>query len=197
MADSTQVWSSRPSDEECFFRAPLGTPLPTDAVDELDEEFVGHGWVDEDGIEDAIKRNTTKHKAFGGEVVYVTQDDYEETLKLSFLESSNTTVLETVFGADNVTADFGDGHRKTTIRHSSDPLERESFVLRVVDGDRTRMLVIPEGQVTEIDTIKFDHKELVMYTVTIDCFKPKTGSLPENPDAVNEYIDEPDVESES
>lgn len=197
MADSTQVWAAAPSDDECFFRAPLGTELPTDAVEELDPAFKGHGWVDEDGIENAIQRSSTKHKAFGGNVVKVTQDDYEETLKLAFLESSNTTVLETVFGEENVTTDFGDGHRKTTIRHSSDPLDRESFVMRVVDGDRTRMLVIPEGQVTEIDSIKYDHKNLTMYTVTIDCFKPKTGSQPDNPTAVNEYIDEPDVEDGS
>lgn len=192
MADNSQVWAPRPADDECFFRAPIGTSLPTDAVDELDPEFEGHGWVDEDGIENAIKRNSTKHKAFGGEVVRTTQDDYEETIKVTFLES-NPVVWATVFGPDNVTTDFGDGHRKTTIRHNADPLERESFVVRVVDGDRTRMLVVPEGQVAEIDTIKIDHKILWMYTVTIDCYKPATGSQPENPDAVNEYIDEPDV----
>lgn len=197
MADSSLIWVPNPnSDEECFFRAALGTTLPTEATDVLDPDFWGHGWVDEDGIENAIKRNVTKHKAFGGNVVRTTQDDYEETIKVTFLES-NPAVWETVYGTDNVTTDYSAGHRKTTIRHSSDQLERSSFVVRVVDGDRTRMLVVPEGQVTEIDTIKIDHKTLWMYTVTIDCFKPATGTQPDNPEAVNEYLDEPDVVSGS
>jgi hypothetical protein len=59
------------------------------------------------------------------------------------------------------------------------------------------MLVIPEGQVTEVDDVKLDHKELTMYTVTIDCYKPATGTQPGNPDAVNEYIDEPSVSAGS
>lgn len=193
MADSRLIWApTHNQDDECFFRAELGTTLPTDATDELNPDFWGHGWIDEDGIENAIKRNTTKHKAFGGDVVKTTQDDYEETIKVTFLES-NPAVWQTVFGANNVDTDYSSGHRKTTIRHSSDPLERSSFVVRVVDGDRTRMLVVPEGLVAEIDTIKIDHKNLWMYTVTIDCYKPATGSQPGNPDAVNEYIDEPDV----
>lgn len=194
MANSQQIWApTHDSGDECFFRAPLGSPLPTDATATLSVSFVGHGWVDEDGITNAIKRNVTRHKAFGGDVVKTTQDDYEETLKISFLESSDPDVLRTVFGNTHVTTDLTGGHRKTTVRHSDQQLPRSSFVVRVIEGTKTRMLVIPEGQVTEIDDIKFVHKELTMYTVTIDCFKPPSGTQPSNPDAVNEYIDEPDV----
>lgn len=194
MADSKQIWSpTHDAGDECFFRAPLGSPLPTDAVQTLSVSFVGHGWVDEKGITNAIKRNVTRHKAFGGDVVKVTQDDYQETIKISFLETSDPDVLRTVFGNTHVVTDLASGHRKTTIRHNDQQLPRSSFVVRVIEGQKTRMLVIPEGQVTEVDDIVLDHKELTMYTVTIDCFKPASGTQPLNPDGVNEYIDEPDV----
>lgn len=197
MADSKLIWvPTHDQDDECFFRAELGTPLPSDALDELDPDFWGHGWIDEDGIENAIKRNVTKHKAFGGDVVATTQDDYEETIKVTFLES-NVPVWHTVFGTDNVITSYTSGHRKTYIGHSSEQLERSSFVVRVVAGDRTRMLVVPEGQVTEIDTIKINHKTLWMNTVTLDCFKPATGTQPDNSHGVNEYLDEPAVLSGS
>jgi hypothetical protein len=198
MANSGQIFvATHDSGDECFFRAPLGSPLPTSATDTLSVAFVGHGWADEDGITNSIKRNVTRHKAFGGDVVRVTLDDYQETLKISFLETTDPDVLRTVFGNSNVVTDLLSGHRKTTVRHKDQLPPRSSFVVRTIDGTTTRMLVIPEGQVTEVDDVKLDHKELTMYTVTIDCYKPATGTQPGNPDAVNEYIDEPSVSAGS
>lgn len=198
MADSKQIWApTHDQGDECFFRAPLGSPLPTSATDVLSVAFVGHGWVDEPGITNAIKRNVTRHKAFGGDVVKVTQDDYQETFKVSFLESSDPDVLRTVFGNTNVTTNLTSGHRKTTVRHNDSQLPRSCFVIRVIQDQKTRLWVIPEGQVTEVADVKIDHKDLTMYDVTIDCFKPASGTQPGNPDGVNEYIDEPDVSAGS
>lgn len=196
MADSKNVWAAgRSSDDEAFFGGPLGTPLPTDAVDVLDAGLEPHGWMGDDGFVNNIQRDVTKHRDFAGTVIKTTQDTYEETVAVTCCES-NPAVLKTVFGDDNVTVDFVDGHRKTAIRHDEAPLPRKSFVVRVIDGVKTRMLVIPEGQVTEVGEITWLSSELVQYTLTIDCFTPRAGEYPDNPAAVNEYIDEPDVESD-
>jgi len=197
VADSKQVWAAgRSSDDEAFFGGPLGTPLPTDAVDVLDEDLEPHGWMGDDGFVNNIQRDVTKHRDFAGTVIKTTQDTYEETVAVTCCES-NPAVLATVFGDDNVTVDFTDGHRKVSIRHDEAPLPRKSFVVRVIDGVKTRMLVIPEGQVTEVGEITWLSSELVQYTLTIDCFTPKSGDYPDNPAAVNEYLDEPDVEDGS
>lgn len=193
MADSKNVWAAgRSSDDEAFFGGPLGTLLPTDAIDALDPNLKPHGWMGDDGFVNNIARDVTKHKDFGGDVIKTTQDNYEETIQVTCCES-NPTVLRTVFGVDNVDVTFSGGHRKISIRHDSAPLPRQSYVVRVVDGVKTRMLVVPEGQVTEVGEITWLSSELVQYTLTIDCFKPAAGSHPENPKGVNEYIDEPDV----
>lgn len=197
MADSKNVWAAgRHSDDEAFFGGPLGTVLPDDAVAVIDPDLEPHGWMGDDGFTNNIQREVTKHYDFGGDPIKTTQDRYEETIAVTCCES-NPTVLKTVFGDDNVTVDFSGGHRKISIRHDSAPLPRKSWVVRVVDGVKTRMLVIPEGQVVEIGEIVWLSSELVQYTLTIDCFKPASGTQPDNPQAVNEYIDEPDVEDES
>jgi hypothetical protein len=189
VADSTNIWAStRHADAGTFYRAPLGTTLPTDATTALDAAFDDHGWLGEEGITNALSRDTTKHKSFGGDTVKVTQDNYEETIQVSLLES-NPTVLETVFGVDNVTVEFTGGHRTVRVDHETAMLPRSSFVVRVIDGEKTRLIIIPEGQVTSVDDIVHVHSDLLSYTITVDTFKPGGGGA-----AVYELIDEPDVE---
>ena len=193
MSDTALIWSpSTDEDEECFFRGALGTPLPTDALATLNSGLEGHGWMGEEGFRVNITRDTTKHRAFSGRVVHVTQDSYESTIQVTFYEQS-PNVLATVFGDTNVTVDFTDGHRKMTVRYEEDQLPRSSFVIRAVEGQKTTLWVIPEGQVTEVDEIQVVHSDIWMYTVTIDCFKPATGTVPDNPASINVYYDEPDV----
>jgi hypothetical protein len=168
MADSGNIWAATiPADGAAVSRLPLGTTLPTSATAELDQDAEDLGWVSEDGVTNSISRETTKHRAWGGEVVKVTQDNYTETIKLTLLESS-AAVLKTVYGEDNVTED-GD---TITVEHSRLMLERQSFVIDFIDGDRAGRIVIREGQVTEVGDIVYVHKDLTRYELTIDVFKP-------------------------
>lgn len=193
MSNTKQIWSpSTDESEECFFRGALGTPLPTDALDVLDSDLEGHGWMGEDGFRINISRDTTKHRAFSGRVVHTTQDSYESTVQVTFFEQS-PNVLATVFGDANVTVDFTGGHRKTTVRYEEDELPLSSFVIRAVEDDKTVMWVIPEGRIVEIDEVQIVHSDPWTYTVTIDCLKPATGTNPDNPASINEYTDEPGV----
>ncbi len=188
MADSSNIWAStRHADAGTFYRAPLGTPLPETAVEALDSDFEDHGWLGEEGITNAQTRDTTKHKSFGGDTVKTTQDNYEETIQVTLLESS-PIVLATVFGDDNVTVDETGGHRTIRVDHEPAMLPRSSFVCRVIDGEKTRLIVVEEGQVTTIDDIVHVHTDLLAYTITIDTFRPASGGP-----AVYELIDEPDV----
>lgn len=188
MADTGNIWAStRHADAGTFYRAPLDTPLPEIAVDELDPDFDDHGWLGEEGITNAPTRDTTKHKGFGGDTVKVTMDNYEETIQVTLLES-NPITLATVFGEDNVTVTFEDGHRHIRVDHEPELPPRSSFVVRVIDGEKTRLIIIAEGQVTSVDDIVHVHTDLLAYTITVDTFKPAAGGP-----AVYELIDEPDV----
>lgn len=180
MADSGNIWAATiAADGAAVYAAPLGTTLPTSATAALNNAFVDLGWVSEDGVTNAISRDTTKDYAWGGDVVKTTQDKYTETVKFALLESS-ADVLSVVYGADNVTA-AGD---TITVEHSSLMLERQSFVIDFIDGDRAGRIVIREGQVVELGDVKYVHKDLTMYDLTVDVYKPDTGA-----NAVVTYFD--------
>jgi hypothetical protein len=168
MADSGSIWAATiPADGAAVYAAPLGTALPTSATASLNNAFVDLGWVSEDGVTNAISREVTKHRAWGGEVVKVTQDNYTETLTLTLLESS-ADVLKVVYGEDNVTEN-GDA---ITVEHSRLMLARQSFVIDFVDGEKAGRIVVREGQVTELGDVVYVHRDLTRYEITVDVFKP-------------------------
>lgn len=181
MADSGNIWAATiAADGASVYAAPLGTTLPTSATGTLNAAFKDLGWVSEDGVTNSIKRDTTKHYAWGGDVVKTTQDRYTETVKFALLESS-AEVLKVAYGAGNVTVP---GTDQLKVEHSSLMLARQSFVVDFVDGDRAGRIVIREGMVTELGDVKYVHKDLVMYDLTVDVYKPDNGD-----NAVVTYFD--------
>lgn len=185
MADTSLVWApTRPDSAGVFFRAPLGTPLPTNAGAPLNTLFVDHGWLGDEGITQTINRDVKKHYAFGADLVKTTQGQYSESFKLSLLET-DPDVLETVYGANNlVLGTDGAANRTISIAHRSRPLPRSAFVIHLVDGNKIRRLVIQEAQVVDVGDVTYVNTDILKYTITIDCYKPATG----NPEAVQEYI---------
>lgn len=180
MADSGNIWAATiPADGAAVFAAPLGTPLPTSASASLNAAFKDLGWVSEDGITNAIQRDVTRHKAWGGDTVKTTQDNYTESVQFALLESS-ADVLKTVYGADNVTVS-GD---TIAVDHSSLQLERQSFVIDFIDGDRMGRIVVKEGLVVELGDVRYVHSGLTMYDLTVDVYRPDDGSA-----AVVTYFD--------
>lgn len=184
MADSSIIWApTRPDSGGVFYRAPLGTTLPTTAGQPLNALFVDHGWLGEEGVTISVNRDVKKHYAFGSDLVKTTQGQYAESLKLSLLES-DPDVLETVFGPSVTMGVDGAGNRTIAINHRSKQLPRSAFVVHTVDGTKVRRLVIQEGAVVDVGDISYVHTDLLKYTITIDCYKPAAG----NPEAVVEYI---------
>jgi hypothetical protein len=184
MPDSSIIWApTRPDSGGVFYRAPLGTTLPTNATSPLNALFVDHGWLGEEGITVMTERDTQKHYAFGSDLVKTTQGSYAESLQLSLLEC-DPDVLETVFGPGLTLGTDGAGNRTIKVEHRSKQLPRSAFVVNTVDGTKTRRLVIQEGQVVDVGEIVYVHNDLLKYTITVDCYKPATG----NSEAVIEYI---------
>lgn len=184
MADSTVIWApTRPDSGGVFYRAPLGTTLPTNATAPLNALFVDHGWLGEEGITQTINRDIKKHYAFGSDLVKTTQGAYAESIKVSLLES-DPDVLETVYGTGITLGTDGAGNRTISIAHRSKQLPRQAFVIHMVDGNKTRRLVIQEGAVVDVGDVTYVHNDILKYTITIDCYKPASGQS----EAVQEYI---------
>jgi len=184
MADSSIIWApTRPDSGGVFYRAPLGTTLPTNATTPLNALFVDHGWLGEEGVTISVNRDIKRHYAFGSDLVKTTQGQYDEQIKLSFLEC-DPDVFETVFGPGVTLGVDGSGNRTIQVNHRSKQLPRSAFVIHTVDGNKVRRLVIQEGAVVDVGDISYVHTDVLKYSITVDCYKPASG----NSEAVVEYI---------
>lgn len=174
MADTSNVYVATPDYVAgTFHRAPLGSALPTDAVSELDVAFVDLGYVGEKGYTYKITRTSKDHQAFGGDTVATTQDDYNEELDVTLIESSKAEVLEAVFGADNVIV-AGDA---ITVKRNKKRLPRESYVVDTIGQDGIyRRIVLPVAQVTDIGDITYVHSDLVQYELKIKPYPDAAGN---------------------
>lgn len=173
MANSDNVFIANPRVAGTFYRAAKGTTLPTDALTALDAGLKDHGYVSEDGYTYSINREVTDHKAFGGDTVASSQDDYNEELTVGLIESLNAEVLRTTFGEANV-AVTGDS---ITVTRNKSVLPRSAFVVDVVGKDGAdRRLVLPNAQVVSVGEITMVHTGLITYSLTIKPYPDLAGN---------------------
>lgn len=145
---------------------------PTDAATAVPAGMVAVGFVSEDGVTESTSRNIEKIKAWGGNTVRTVQQDYESTFSFSFLQFKNEDVLKAVFGADNVTGTAG----SFAIAKNAKILERRSWLFEMEDGDTKIRVFIPNGQITEVGDISYNHQNAIMLEVTIEAFPDEDGN---------------------
>lgn len=172
MANSNLITSSNPGRNGVFFRAPVGTPLPKNAVDELDKAFIDQGIVGEDGVSLSVTRDTEDIKAYGGEVVYVLQTDFGEEITLTMYESANVDTLKTVFGEDNVVKDDSG----ITIKHNKARLPRSTMVFDHIIDQGVKRQVAAIAQVVSVGDIVNVHTDIVKYELTIKLYPDQDGN---------------------
>lgn len=160
------------------FRGPLGTALPTDTTTALNVAFKGLGYVGEDGVTFNPARSTDKKKAWGGDIVKVTQSEYSETWSFTLIEYRNPEVQKAVFGDSNVTvtaATVSTG-TKITVKHNGDILPNGCWVFEMLEGTATDRVVLPNAQVNEVGEVVYQDDELVAYALTVEAFQDAAGN---------------------
>lgn len=173
MANVNNITSTNPGKNGVLFRAPLNTALPKDTMSELDPAFADLGIVGEDGLTQAITRDTEDKKSYGGDIAYTLQTDYSQELTATLYESANIDVLKTVFGDDNV-QETSEGFK---VLHNKKKLPRSVFVAEHLTDQGTKRQVIPIGQVVNLGDIQNTHQDIVMYEVTTKCFPDADGNV--------------------
>lgn len=162
--------------------APIGTTLPTlssitKAAVTLDAAFTGDEYVSEDGLTLAPALSTTDIKDWSGATVRKVLESFDGNLAWTMI-STNAGALGIAFGADNVTTEAATtthGQQVEVALGARLP-EAESFVFLMKDGDARIVIVVPDGQVTEVGEVTFAANAAVGWNVTLSTYPDEDGN---------------------
>jgi hypothetical protein len=154
--------------------APLGTTLPTTASEELDSAFEGLGYVSEDGLTNGTNMETESIKAWGGDTVLVTLTSKEDTYKFKLIEILRKSVLEFVYGKDNVSGNLDDG---LVLKVNSNETPEVSIVIdMIMRGGILKRCVVPSCRVSNVDDIEYVDDDATGYDTTVSCMPDEEGN---------------------
>jgi len=176
--DAAKVLVGRPKVSGAIFSAPLGTELPTDAAAALDAAFVGLGYASEDGLESNYTRDSEEIREWGGKIVKRPQTDVTDEYTVTLIQSGSPDVLKEVYGDANVTvtAATSSTGELVSIKASGEPLPSKCWIFEMADGNAKRRLVLPNAQITAVDSTSFQRGAVVSYPVTITAFPDEDGN---------------------
>lgn len=173
MPTASNVSTGKPKVAGAVYRAPKGTTLPTDASTALANTFEDMGYISEDGITNSNSPDSEKIKDWGGQTVLVVVNEKSDTFKIKFLESLNADVLETVYGAANVTVGTG---TISVVANAAELGEYVYVIDMVMKGGALKRIVIPCGSLSELGDIVYKANEAVGYEVTLECLPDASGN---------------------
>ena len=166
MANSAFVSTGKPKVGGAIFRAPKGTPLPTDATSELDKNvWKDIGFVSEDGVTNSNSRDSEDIKAWGGVTVLSSQTDVTDTWQAQFIEALNIEVLKMVFGEANVDGDLNNG---ITVTVNAVEAQEAAYVFdMILKGGVLKRVVLPCAKMSELGDTVYKDDEAIAYDVTL------------------------------
>lgn len=164
MSNVANVSAGKPKIGGAIWTAPAGTAVPTSADSELSAEYENLGYVSEDGVTQAITRDSEAIKAWGGDTVMTTQTDFAETFQFKLIEVLNKAVRKVAFGTENVTGDLESG---LLTKVNSKELDARVYVIDQIYNGAVSRTVIPYAKVTEFGDIQYVDGEPIGYELTI------------------------------
>lgn len=158
------------------FDAPVGTKIPTSVGAALDEAFKSSGYVTKDGIQLTPDRSTTDITDWGGNTVRTLLDGFTTNISWSEMQMDEDA-LRHAFGSDAVqavpaTSEHG---RQVSLSVGPDLPEPRSWAFKMKDGKARILIVVPNGQVTKVDSISFTSSDAVALPITLSCLPDSSG----------------------
>lgn len=158
--------------------APLGTATPADATAELDEAFVGLGYLSEDGLtEPASFEPGDDIVAAGGDTVAQADPTFSKTWTGTCIEALNEDLLKVAYGSANVTVTpAGESDGSITVKEQAGDIEHHVIVIdEMLKGGRRRRNVMADATFLITGDISHVHTALVNFEFTITAY-PTAGA---------------------
>lgn len=174
MTTATNVSAGKPKIGGAIYTAPVGTPLPTNVSDDLNEAFKSLGYVSEDGLTNTTSLEVEKIKAWGGDTVLVIQSSKEDQFKYVLIEIKNKDVLGYVYGEDNVSGTLETG---LVVKVNNADVPERSIVIDMILRDNTlKRIVIPSCKISDVGDIVYSDGDAIGYDTTVDCTPDSEGN---------------------
>jgi hypothetical protein len=164
-----------------ILHAPIGTTLPTlssiaKAAVTIDAAFTGNEYVSEDGLTLAPAVSTTDIKDWSGATVRKVLESFDGTLSWTMI-STNEGAMGVAFGAEHVTTSAATATHgaQTRTELGAHLPERQSWVFLMKDGDARIVIVVPDGQVTEVGEVTFASNAAIGWQVTLSTYPDEAG----------------------
>ena len=162
--------------------APVGTTLPVlsdigvSGVT-LDPAFVGDEYVSEDGLTLSPSMSTTNIKDWSGTVVRKLLEEFDGTLSWTMI-STNEDTLKIAFGDDYVTSAAASSAHGAQVRAAlgAHLPDTQSWVFLMKDGDARVVIVVPNGQITEVGDVTFVSNNAIGWQVTLSTYPDSDGN---------------------
>lgn len=158
--------------------APLGTTSPTDATSELDEAFVGLGYLSEDGLTEPASLSAGDDiVAAGGDTVAQADPTFSKTWTGTCIEALNEDLLKVAYGSANVTVEQASSAKdgSITVKEQASELEHHVIVIdEMLKGGRKRRNVMTDATFLITGDISHVHTALVNFEFTINAYPTAT-----------------------
>ena len=157
--------------------APEGTTMPENARAQLDTSvWDDGGYVDENGLSLTLTRSTTPIRDWSKSAVRNLLTEFTGLIALGFLQVDEFAAKR-VFGEDNVNvtpADRNNGEiMKISIGAELPPIEAWCFSMK--DGNARVRVLVPRGQITDVNQIDFKPDAGNVIGGNIACYDDGTG----------------------
>ncbi|AYN57489.1 major tail protein [Arthrobacter phage Kepler] len=156
--------------------APLGTTLPTDALEVVDPAFDDSGYISADGMNLTPERSTETIRDWSGAIVRNILSEFGASIAWAHLET-NEASLKNYFGDDNVTvtAATPTSGKQLAAQLKAAELPRKSWVFKIKDGDNRVLVVVPDGQITDTGEVSFTRTGAITWPCTLTTYPDSSG----------------------
>jgi len=171
--DTTLASVGKPVAAGALYYAPIETTVPVDATTALPETFIKLGYCSDDGLESGFDDEKTEINAWGGDLVISVRKSRKETQKFTLLQTLDIDVQKFLMGDANVTGTAD----AFAVKHNNIDNPRVVWVAEIaMTGGRVRRIVVGQGQVSELESVKYSDGDAVGHGVTLACFPDSDGN---------------------
>ena len=169
---ASNVTAGKPKVGGAVSVGPVTATRPTSADGEA-TGFTSLGHISEDGLSHDGSVSVDQIKAWGGDVVLVTQTEKNDKYKFKLIEYINADVQKLVYGDSNVTGALSTG---LSITAKGDELPAKAFVIdMVLTGNVLDRHVIPNGKISSISEVSYTDSDVAGYEIEITALPDSSG----------------------